>query len=797
MKKFIHQIFIIQIIALLSLNFAHAQKITQTIKGTVIDKESKVTLPGASVYLSDMSPVIGAVSNPDGTFRIEGVETGRHSLCVSYIGYKPVCIDNLNLTSGKELVLSIELEEEVKKIDEVVVKARASKSDPLNTMSMVSSRTFSVEETERFAGARNDVARMALNFAGVAAGNDATNEIIIRGNSPNGLLWRLEGIEIPNPNHFGSMGMTGGPVGMLNNNTLSNSDFMTGAFAAEYGNAFSGVFDLKMRDGNYDKHEFLGQVGFNGFELGAEGPISKKNNSSYLVNYRYSTLGVFKLLGISIGTGTAIPEYQDLSFKFTTNIAGGKLSLFGLAGISSIDLKWTKEDSADAENFYANEGLNIYNKNKQGVVGLKYFRLLGNSTYAELTLSADGIKNGNLIDTIYNYEGATRLFERTSLVNTDYAANLVINTKFSNRFNTRIGGEVRYIDFSLNDSVYLSKYKAFFTYYDDKGSTVLLRGFVQGSYKLSDNLTANAGIHVQSLTLNDEVNIEPRFGLKFKPFPKHSFSLGYGMHSKMLPMFFYYKRVDISQSEYTQPNKNIGSIKAHHYIATWDWQISQITRVKVDAYYQQLYNVPIEVNKTSFSLLNSSSFQFEMPDTLKNGGTGTNMGLELTIEQFMHEGFYYLATISVFDSKYKGSDGIERSTIFDGGYVFNALAGKEFQLGSKKGKNKKYITSDLKLTAAGGQRYTPIDMAESARKQETVYDDDKAFSEKFGDYFRLDFRISYRIDNPKYSQEFAFDVQNLTNHKNPLYKQYNKKTNEMETIYQLTIFPMMQYRITF
>lgn len=775
----------------------NAQTITQTIKGTVVDKESKMTLPGASVYLSDMNPVIGAVSNPDGTFRIEGVETGRHSLCINYVGYKPVCIDNLNLTSGKEIVLTIEIEEEVKSINEVVVKARASKSDPLNTMSTVSSRTFSVEETERFAGARNDVARMALNFAGVAAGNDATNEIVIRGNSPNGLLWRLEGVEIPNPNHFGSMGMTGGPVGMLNNNTLSNSDFMTGAFTAEYGNAFSGVFDLKMRDGNYDKHEFLGQVGLNGFELGAEGPVSKNSNSSYMFNYRYSTLGVFHLLGISFGTGTAVPEYQDLSFKVTTRLGGGKLSLFGLAGISSIELLWNKEDSASDENFYGAEGLNIYNKNKQGVVGLKYFRLLGNSTYAELTLSADGIKNGNIIDTIYNYEGATRLFERTSLVNTNYAANLIVNSKFTNRFSTRIGGEIRYINFSLDDSVYLSKYNAFFTYYDDKGRTMLMRGFIQGSYKLSDKLTANAGLHVQALALNNEVNYEPRAGMKYKPSSKHSFSVGYGMHSKILPMYFYYRRIDINQSEYIQPNKNLESIKANHYIATWDWQLTQVNRVKVDVYYQQLYNTVIEVEPSSFSLLNNSSFEYELPDTLKNGGTGTNMGIEITFEQFMNKGLYYLATISVFDSKYEGSDGIERSTVFDGGYVLNALGGKEFQLKSKKGKSKKFITSDLKLTAAGGQRYTPINVAESARKQETVYQRDKAFSEKFSDYFRLDFRIAYRIDNPKYSHEFAFDIQNITNHKNPLYKQYNKKTNELETMYQLPIFPMMQYRIIF
>lgn len=143
-------------------------------------------------------------------------------------------------------------------------------------MATVSARSFTVEETSRYAGSLNDPSRMAANYAGVSSTSDARNDIIIRGNSPLGVLWRLNGMEIPNPNHFGSLGTTGGPVSILNNNLLDKSDFLTGAFPAEYGNALAGVFDLQMRSGNNEKTEFLGQVGFNGFELGAEGPIGKK-----------------------------------------------------------------------------------------------------------------------------------------------------------------------------------------------------------------------------------------------------------------------------------------------------------------------------------------------------------------------------------------------------------------------------------------------------------------------------------------------------------------------------------------
>jgi hypothetical protein len=797
MKARTSRIVIALFLGIISIPALQAQKVVQTIKGTVIDKQSKVTLPGATVYISNTNPVQGTVTDENGNFRIANVETGRLQLCVRYMGYEPLCVDNLNLTSGKELVLNIEIQEAVTNINEVVVKAGQNKSNVVNTMSAISSRTFSIEESQRYAGARNDVARMALNYAGVSAGNDATNEIIIRGNSPNGLLWQLEGVEISNPNHFGFMGATGGPVGMLNNNTLSNSDFLTSAFAAEYGNAVSGVFDLRLREGNHDKHEFLGQVGFNGFEFGAEGPISKKNNASYLINYRYSTLGLFHTMGISLGTGAAIPEYQDISFKVVSKLGKGKISLFGLAGKSAIDLLYSEMDSSDLEDFYSTEGLDIYNKNRQGVVGLTYFRRLNEKTYAEATFSADGLQNKQKIDTVLTQPESVRLFELTDFNQQNYAANLNISSKFNSRISSRFGGEVRSIHFSLRDSVYMSEYGSFFNLYNDKGKTMLLRAYAEFNLRLTEKLTLNTGVQAISLTLNPEWNIEPRVALKYAAFDHHTFSVGYGKHSKILPMFVYFRRLDLNAEEYTQPNKDLDMVKADHFVASWDWQINSFTRVKVEGYYQHLYNAAIEEKPSSFSMLNNNSFQFSVPDTMVNGGTGENYGFEFTLERFMNKGFYYLVTTSVFDSKYKGSDGIKRSTAFDGGYVFNSLVGKEFKLRGKNESKKNYITADLKLTAAGGQRYTPVDLEKSIIKGETVYDEEKAYSEKFKDYFRLDIRLAYRMDSRRFSQEFAFDVQNITNRSNPLYMQYDPKNGKTEFVNQLGIFPMMQYRIIF
>jgi hypothetical protein len=265
---------------------ANSQTITQTIKGIVVDKQTQMPIPGVIVQLINSEPIIATSTNEKGEFKLSNTPIGRWQINFQMVSYKEKYI-TIILNAGKESVSTIELEESVIQGQEIVVTAEQDKTKTNNKMSTVSSRLFSSEEAARYAGSRNDPARMAANFAGVSGANDSRNDIIIRGNSPIGILWRLNGLDIPNPNHFGNSGSTGGPISILNNNTLDNSDFLSGAFAADYGNATSGVFDLKIRQGNNEKYEFLAQMGFNGFELGAEGPITK--NSSFLLNYRYST----------------------------------------------------------------------------------------------------------------------------------------------------------------------------------------------------------------------------------------------------------------------------------------------------------------------------------------------------------------------------------------------------------------------------------------------------------------------------------------------------------------------------
>lgn len=217
-----------------------AQNVTQKIHGVVTDAQSQSPLPGVIVRVLNTDSLIGTATDVDGRYTLNNVHIGHVTLGFSLIGYKPVVLNNVILDIGKEGSVNISMEEYVDTLHEVVVHSNnKDKQNPLNEMTTLSGRQFSPDDASRYAGALSDPSRMATNFAGVGVANDSRNDIVIRGNSPLGLLWNLDGVDIPNPNHFGTFGSTGGPVSILNNNMLGQSDFMTGAFPAEYGNALA------------------------------------------------------------------------------------------------------------------------------------------------------------------------------------------------------------------------------------------------------------------------------------------------------------------------------------------------------------------------------------------------------------------------------------------------------------------------------------------------------------------------------------------------------------------------------
>jgi len=775
-----------------------AQNLTQTIRGQVIDNQSRATLPGVNIIVVNSNPVLAVSTDLDGYYAIENVPIGRVTIQATFVGYEPFIANNLELSSGKELMLNFEMQEQLVEMETVVITSEDEKTESLNDMTSVSARQFSIEESQRFAGARNDVSRMAQNFAGVRGANDAVNDIIIRGNSPVGVLFRLEGIDIPNPNHFGDFGSSGGPVSMLNNNVLANSDFLTGAFPAEYGNAISGVFDLRMRNGNYDHHEFIGQVGLNGFELGAEGPISKKNKSSYMLNYRYSTLGIMSAVGINFGTGTAIPYYQDITARVNVPTPkAGTFSMFAIGGISQIDLISSNEEDT-VDNLYNND-LDIYDRSKIGVVGISHQYLIDNSSYTKFTVAVSSIINRDIVDSISTETFDPVPFYSQNFTQNKISANLFYKKKINAKHNFQIG--VRWDEYIVDivDSIYRVSLDRYITLTAFEGNTYLLQPYAQYQYRITDKMILNTGLHYQYLGLNGSNMLEPRAGIKYQLNDKNSISLGYGLHSMMAPIATYFKTVEQGIGNYITPNDSIDFIKAHHIVLGYDRQITAHMRLKAEVYYQQLFDVLIDKDSSSFSVLNAGSFTFGSPDYLVNNGTGRNYGAELTLEQFLNKGMYFLVTGSLYKSEYTGSDAIIRQSAFSGNYVANIVGGKEFSLFPSKTsqKTKKSIVFDTKFTVAGGQRYTPIDLEQSMINNETAYDWDQAFAEQFDDYKRLDIRAAYKMDGKFATQEWAIDIQNITNRKNPLYQRYNPIEGEINTVYQLGLFIVPQYRIIF
>lgn len=774
----------------------------QTIRGQIVDGVSNQPLVGVSIVIVDAGDgTLGSITDTEGNYRIANVPVGRRTLKVTYISYEEQTIPNVVVTAGKEIILNVSLAESVSQLEEVTVtgNTRHDKTATNNELSVVSARSFNVDDTKRYAGAIGDPSRMAANFAGVVGGNDSRNDLVVRGNSSLGMLWQLEGLNIPNPNHFGALASTGGPVSILNNNNLDKSDFMTSAFPAQYGNAVAGVFDLSLRDGNNEKTELMGQVGFNGFEFGAEGPFSKKSKASYIINGRYSTLGVFSALGIDFGTGSSTPNYQDVNFKInlpTKN--GGTWSLFGIGGNSSIDLLGSEADLKNNKDLYGSENDDSFPRYKTGIAGVSYEKNLSPKTFARFTIGVSGTHETITVDSLVRGADTEVIARHLRLESTNntfkYSFNFLTRTKINakNSITSGFYYDNTNVDLYRKESFAMSGRDS--VRYDINDNGTLYQGYSTWKRRFSRKISTQVGVHAQYYDLNKQLVAEPRLALVYVINGKHSLSAGYGLHNQIQSVFTSYLQTQIASGDVLYTNKKLDFTRSNHFVLTYDWNISEKVRLKAETYYQQLSNVPVERKMSPFSVLNTgASFGPEAKDSLVNKGTGRNYGIELTAERFFNDGYYFLITTSLFDSRYKGSDGVKRNTAFNTNYVFNALGGKEWELSNSS----KFLAVNLKFSMIGGRRLTPVNVEKSQAMGYTVYRDDESFSERQKAYFRVDLRVSYRIEYKKSTLEASIDFQNLTNNKNVFTQSFNPRTGQVFTTYQQGFFPVPYVRFTF
>jgi len=774
-----------------SLSFS---QLTQTVRGTVFDEASKMPLPGVVVKLVDTTQLIAATTDVDGEFKLNNVPVGRVAITFSLMSYEAKTLSNIDVIAGKEIVLEVAMTEELYLQDEVVVKGK-KKGEVQNEMASVSARTFSVEASQRYAGSVNDVARMAQNFAGVQGNDDSRNDIIVRGNSPVGVLYRYEGVDIPNPNHFALLGTAGGPVSILNNNVLANSDFFTGAFPAEYGNALAAVFDLKMRNGNNQQHEFLGQIGFNGAEFMAEGPLKKGSKSSYLFSYRYSTLRLFALAGINFGTGVAVPDYQDINFKLNFHHDNGSTSVFGIGGLSNVAFEAAESDGSN--NLFSEENEDLYFNSAIGVVGIKNIFRINDKAYLKTTISTSATNNQIIRDSIFAETNEPWPSYRNKSLEGRNNINSQLNYKVNAKNLIRGGLVADRLFFNLADSIRNPSTNSWFTLTDFDGDAFITQPFVQWQHKLNKKITFNTGFHVQHFSLNNAVTWEPRMGATYQINNRHRLGVGYGLHAQVPPTRVYFRQVESPDGVAHNPNQDLGMTKAHHFVLSHDLQLTEFLHLKTEVYYQQIYDVPIGVKPNSYSLLNfGANFELGFPDSLVNGGTGQNYGVEFTLEHFMKEGFYFLSTFSLYESLYRGSNNEQFGTAFNGNYTINVLGGKEFSLGKKEDKARSLIL-DGRVTLNGGQRYTPVDLPLTEQTNQVIKDYSRTNEFQYPAYFRIDLRVAYKVSSKKITQEFAIDFRNLTNHQNIFTKEFNVKTMAYEETYQIGFLPIGQWRLYF
>jgi len=765
--------------------YAISQPITQTVTGKVFDAKIQFSLPGATVVVIGSDPVIGTVTDSDGNFRLPGIPVGRISLLVSYVGYEDYKLPDVLVGTAEMPNLKVPMNELVTGLDEVEIKDKLAKEQTVNSMALLSARSISLDEAQRFAGSMEDFSRLASSFAGVTSGSIDNNEVIIRGNPAKGILWRLEGMEIPVPNHLAFAFNGGGVVSMFSPFMMANSDFFSGAFPAEYGNVLSGVFDINFRTGNPDEGKFGFLIGSYGVEAAAEGPFQKGGGSTYLANFRVST---FSILQNIMPIETGLPDYTDLSFNmnFPTKKAG-VFSLWSLTGYGRI-----AQEPADQPADWTTSWDNTQYEITYGLTasGLNHKLILGKKSLLSSSLSFSGYTNSNVsgqLDSLLVNTLVSDVFEK----NYSIKLKTELNHKFGARHTNRTG--ILFSENWFNYNSLANSDPAIQDTFDFKmnelGNTFTFQAFSQSLVQMGEKLSMNAGVNFLYFGLNGNFAIDPRISFKWQASATQSFGIAYGKHSRIEPLRIYLIEIPVDGIE-TLPNKNLEITKAHHFVLAYDWLLNPNMHFKVEPYVQLLYDVPVSPD-SSFSMIN---YQNEMyfNSALDNSGTGINYGIDFTFERFMNKGYYYMATASIYESKYKGGDGIERNTRLNQNYVLNLLGGKEWKIGQSN-----FISVNGKFTVLGGTPYTPPDQEASQAASAVVYDMNLLYAEKWNTNYYLDLSINYRINRPKVSHNFNIQAKNLAMQTELLGFAYDYADKYAVPQELAIVLPYLSYKIVF
>lgn len=757
----------------------------QTIFGLVREADRGTGLPGATLELlpeRGTSAILTTRTDTLGAFRFEGLRPGYYRCRVSAMGFEPRLITQINVAAGKEQYLEIDLWPSATALPDVTVTARAPNLLAPRDLSEI---PLTREQTLRFPATFFDPARLAMAYPGVAGANDQANGLSIRGNNPNALRWRVDGVDVVNPNHLTNAGtftdrpaLASGGVLLFSAQLLDNSTLLTGAFPAGYGDALGGVMDIALRRGNPNRHEFTAQAGLIGLDLAAEGPLGRPGRHSYLANYRYSTVGLLSQMGVPLGDEAI--NFQDLSFKVSfSGKNGSQWSVFGVGGIN--ETLFERKDSADVKTYKDLFDIEFYSRT--GILGLSNLRPTRRG-WLKFSAVWSGQKNERRAEGAGQLETDEQKEQRLGIL-------LHTSQKITGRQRLRGGMQLQLQQFVLSGKLHDTERQAGSL---DAG---LAQAWLNWEWESADGATsAQAGIHTSSFVRfhrsSTQPNVlEPRLLLGRRLGDHHRLDAQFGWYSQLPPGWLLTDRESARGA-----NRRLGFIRSRQLSLRYRYQPGEVWTYKAEAFFQDLYDVPVSATRRdAFSLLNVSEMQ--VLDTLAADGKGRNLGLELGAERYLRDGWFLLANLTLLDAQTRGSDGVWRAGRWNARYIANLTAGKEWQRDKRPGRTRTFGLNG-RATLNGGFREMPIDRTASAFSNTTVFDETAGFSVQQPAFFRLDLRLYWKrsLGNRRNST-FALDFQNATLGNNVAYRYWDAYTRAAETKYQLPLIPNMSWRMEF
>lgn len=725
--------------------YSSATAQTGKIKGAVTSGLSNIPVAGVSVKVINLA--IGTVTDSLGNYVIE-LKPGNFGLQFSKVGFKSKSSLDIQVNNVKPTIIDVALDEDVASLSEVKVTASSRLNKTLE--SPVSLRSIGVAEIKRNPGGNRDISKVIQSLPGVSAPVSFRNDIIIRGGAPNENRFYLDGVEIPNINHFATQGSSGGPVGLINVDFVKEVNFYSGAFPSNRGNALSSVFEFNQKNGRSDRMGATLTVGSSDFGATVEGPLGSK--TTYLASYRYSYLqGLFKLLKLPF-----LPSYQDFQFKVKTRFDNkNELTLIGLGALDKFKLNFNTEQTEENEYILATIPTNDQKNYSVGAV----YKHFGKRGFSQVVISRSYLNNG-----AQKYQNNDESLGQTLNYQSAEAENKFRfeHTEQTGSYRINFGTGEETASYSTNtfnllpfgNQIYQSKINFF--KYNLFGQ--ISRPFFDN--KLSLSLGARADANNYSSRMNNLLKtFSPRFSASYNFTDQFSLNFNTGIYYQ-LPA---YTVMGYRDSSNRLVNRDVNYIENKQLVLGVEYNTLKNTRFTVEGFYKYYKHYPVirQLND-SIPLANlGADFGVIGNNPVVGESSGRSYGVEFFAQQKLNKGFYGIFALTLFKSEFQNKNGNYIQSTWNSRYILSMTAGKILKRNWEIG---------AKFRFTGGSPYTPYNQSLSSLKStyniypQGILNYARLNSEVLSPFYQLDARVDKKYYFKHYSFNFYFDIQNLTAH---------------------------------